>query len=64
MFFKFRYYAAPTSVYNVSPYAATRLEYDEPINIPHATNSAFQRGSYEIGEHEEDKENCHYMEID
>ncbi|VDI19587.1 Hypothetical predicted protein [Mytilus galloprovincialis] len=60
------YYAAPASVYNVSPYSATRLDYDEPINIPHAARSAQQRDNKESerGEREDDIETSHYIEIE
>ncbi|CAG2196984.1 CD331 [Mytilus edulis] len=55
-----RYYAAPTSVYNISPYAATRLEYEEPLNIQQAT---LRRENEEIEEREEDNETNHYIEV-
>lgn len=51
-----RYYAAPSSVYNVSPYAATRLDNEEPSHIQHT----LRRGN---DEPEEDIETHHYIEI-
>lgn len=60
----FSYYAAPSTVYNVSQYDSAVSQYEEPVNNTDATRQILRRRVDAGWQEEEFTEASHYIEIE